>query len=43
MQMEELLGEKACLVGNEHLETYLTKWKMMRQFVGKMRLPSSGK
>src|SRR5262249_35741285 len=30
-QMEEMLSEKACYVGNEHLQTYLKKWRDMRQ------------
>lgn len=39
-QMEEMLAEKACLVGNEHLQIYLKKWREMRQIVVKMRVNS---
>ena len=32
-QLEEILGEKACLVGQEHVATYLAKWRDMREVV----------
>jgi predicted PolB exonuclease-like 3'-5' exonuclease len=42
-QLEELLGERACLVGQEHLSTYLEKWREMRKFAAKNRPSNPGK
>ena len=39
-QMEEMLGERACLVGQEHLATYLEKWREMRKIVRTLRKSS---